>query len=50
MGWNHRLIRDRDGLTKESEKIMWVEWNEERRGWVETGRDKCISLIPSCMI
>lgn len=26
-----RLIRDRDGLTKESEKIMWVEWNEEGR-------------------
>lgn len=26
-----RLIRDRDGLTKESEKIMWVEFNEEGR-------------------
>lgn len=26
-----RLIRDRDGLTKESEKIIWVEWNEEGR-------------------
>lgn len=26
-----RLIRDRDGLTKESEKIMWVEWNDEGR-------------------
>lgn len=25
-----RLIRDRDGLTKESEKIMWVEWKEDR--------------------
>lgn len=25
-----RLIRDRDGLTKESEKIMWVEWKDDK--------------------
>jgi hypothetical protein len=25
------LVRERDGLTKESNKIIWVEWNEEGR-------------------
>jgi len=24
-----RLVRERDGLTKQSEKVMWVEWNED---------------------
>ena len=31
MSWNHRLIRDRDGLTKESEKVIWIEFNEDGR-------------------
>ena len=48
MSWNHRLIRDRDGLTKESEKIMWVEWNEEGRfkekfDEIEVGRSLIMS-------
>ena len=25
------LVRERDGLTKESKEVMWVEWNEEGR-------------------
>lgn len=27
--FNYKLVRERDGLTKQSNKIMWVEWNEE---------------------
>lgn len=27
---NWRLVRDNDGLTKESEAITWVEWNEDK--------------------
>ena len=26
-----KLVRERDGLTKQSEKVMWIEWNEEGR-------------------
>lgn len=25
-----KLVRERDGLTKVSKEIMWVEWNEDR--------------------
>jgi len=28
---NWKLVRERDGLTKQSEDVMWVEWNEEGR-------------------
>ena len=28
---NWRLVRERDGLTKESKEVMWIEWNEEGR-------------------
>ena len=28
---NWKLVRERDGLTKQSNKVMWVEWNEEGR-------------------
>ena len=28
---NWKLVRERDGLTKQSEKIMWIEFNEEGR-------------------
>lgn len=26
---NWKLVRERDGLTKESKEILWLEWNEE---------------------
>ena len=26
---NWKLVRERDGLTKQSAEVMWVEWNEE---------------------
>jgi YD repeat-containing protein len=29
--FNWKLIRERDGLTKQSKEIMWLEWNEEGR-------------------
>jgi hypothetical protein len=27
---NWKLVREKDGLTKQSEKVIWVEWNEDR--------------------
>ena len=29
--YNWKLVRERDGLTKQSKEVMWVEWNEEGR-------------------
>ncbi len=29
---NWRLIRENDGLTKESVGVTWVEWDEDSRG------------------
>lgn len=28
---NWKLVRERDGLTKESENIIWIEFNDEGR-------------------
>lgn len=28
---NWKLVRERDGLTKQSEKIMWIEFNDSGR-------------------
>jgi len=28
---NWKLVRERDGLTKQSAEVMWLEWNEEGR-------------------
>ena len=28
---NWKLVRERDGLTKQSEKIIWIEFNDEGR-------------------
>ena len=25
---NYKLVRERDGLTKHSEKVLWIEWDE----------------------
>lgn len=27
--FNWKLVRERDGLTKQSNKVMWLEWNED---------------------
>jgi len=29
--FNWKLVRERDGLTKQSKDIKWLEWNEEGR-------------------
>ena len=29
---NWKLVRERDGLTKQSNAITWIEWTEEGRG------------------
>lgn len=29
--FNWKLVRERDGITKQSERILWVEWNEDCR-------------------
>lgn len=29
---NWRLVRDNDGLTKESVSVTWIEWDENSRG------------------
>lgn len=26
-----KLVRERDGLTKQSKEVMWLEWNEDGR-------------------
>jgi len=28
-GYNWKLVRERDGLTKQSAEVMWVEFNED---------------------
>jgi len=27
---NWKLVRERDGLTKQSNKVVWIEWNDDR--------------------
>jgi hypothetical protein len=29
--YNWKLVRERDGLTKQSKEVMWIEWNDEGR-------------------
>ena len=29
--FNGKLVRERDGLTKQSKEVKWIEWNEEGR-------------------
>lgn len=29
--FNWKLVRERDGLTKQSKEVLWVEWDEEGR-------------------
>jgi len=29
--FNWKLVRERDGLTKQSKEITWIEWNEDDR-------------------
>ena len=29
--FNWKLVREHDGLTKQSKEVMWIEWNDEGR-------------------
>ena len=29
--FNWKLVRERDGLTKQSKEVKWIEWNDEGR-------------------
>lgn len=46
---NWKLVRERDGLTKQSNDITWVEWNEEGRfkaQFKEIGLNRSLIMSP----
>jgi hypothetical protein len=48
MDENYKLVRERDGLTKYSTDVMWVEWNEDglfkaKHDTIEVGRSLIMS-------
>jgi hypothetical protein len=46
--FNWKLVRERDGLTKQSKEVMWIEWNDESRFKAKhTSPDISRSLIMS---
>jgi hypothetical protein len=34
--FNWKLVRERDGLTKQSKEVKWLEWNDEGRFRIRT--------------
>jgi len=50
---NYRLVRERDGLTKESKDIKWLTWNDDRSfksvvDNVEAGASLLMSPFNNC--
>ena len=46
--FNWKLVRERDGLTKQSKEVTWLEWNDEGRFKAEHGKPAIgLSLIMS---
>ena len=46
---NWKLVRERDGLTKQSKGIKWVEWNEDGRfkeQFEEIGLNRSLIMSP----
>lgn len=46
---NWKLVRERDGLTKKSNDIVWIEWNEEGRfkaQFKEIGLNRSLIMSP----
>ncbi len=46
---NWKLVRERDGLTKQSEKVMWVEFNTDGRfkeKYDEIGLNRSLIMSP----
>lgn len=46
---NWKLVRERDGLTKQSEKVMWIEFNTDGRfkeKYDEIGLNRSLIMSP----
>jgi hypothetical protein len=46
---NWKLVRERDGLTKQSKGIKWVEWNEDgtfKEQFEEIGLNRSLIMSP----
>jgi hypothetical protein len=46
---NWKLVRERDGLTKQSEKVMWIEFNSDGRfkeKYDEIGLNRSLIMSP----
>jgi hypothetical protein len=46
---NWKLVRERDGLTKQSKGVKWVEWNEDGRfkeKYDEIGLNRSLIMSP----
>lgn len=51
--FNWKLVRERDGLTKQSKEVMWLEWDEtgkfkDRHNEPEVGRSLVMSPFSQC--
>ena len=47
--YNWKLVRERDGLTKQSEKVMWIEFNDDGRfqeKYDEIGLNRSLIMSP----
>lgn len=47
--FNWKLIRERDGLTKQSEKVLWLEWNEDgtfKKEWNSPAIGRSLLMSP----
>jgi hypothetical protein len=47
--FNWKLVRERDGLTKQSKGVKWVEWNEDGRfkeKYDEIGLNRSLIMSP----
>jgi len=47
--FNWKLVRERDGLTKQSKGVKWIEWNEDRtfkEQFEEAAIDRSLLMSP----
>jgi len=47
--FNWKLVRERDGLSKQSEKVMWIEFNDDGRfkeRYDEIGLNRSLIMSP----
>ena len=47
--FNWKLVRERDGLTKQSKGIKWLEWNEDgtfKEQFEEVATDRSLLMSP----